>query len=191
MFACCPGREITRWFSDCTLEDYHSSVRPCWKNIGSSTIATRYFCGCINDGFSVDPSRSKTTLDTGALQERAHHPNEQQRLAQLVPPSGIIQENFEGHAFGRQAWSARSWTPWWRRCARCDGYRFAGTVRPEFLEAIPVLTSVASKRDLAARQGARTAHSRRLCKGRATQHGRERPLRSPKGNAGLASSPRG
>jgi len=34
------------------------------------------------------------------------------------------------------------------------------TVRPEFQEAISGLTSAASKRDLAARQGARTAHSR-------------------------------
>jgi hypothetical protein len=58
------------------------------------------------------------------------------------------------------------------------------TVRPVFPEAITVLSWVASKRDLTARQGARTAHSLWPCKGRATPKGCERPLRRPKGNAG-------
>ena len=31
------------------------------------------------------------------------------------------------------------WTPWWRRCARGDGSRFAGTVRPEFLNRVDEL----------------------------------------------------
>ena len=82
------------------------------------------------------------------------------KLARPVPLDGIIQENFEN----LERKDVDAVIEKIRRTADEVMDLLRKTVRPEFREAISVLAPEASKRDLAARQGARNAHSQWPCK---------------------------